>query len=89
MLVELTVQLQQLADIQQQLQDRQQQRGSGGGSSADASGLMSPASKGPRPAWGGVSGAKPQQKLEEQPQKQQGAKVHACAAACTAACPPH
>jgi hypothetical protein len=86
MLVELTVQLQQLADMQQQLQERQQQRGSGGGSAADAPGLMPPASKGPRPAWGGVSSAKPQQKPEEQPQKQPGAKVggvscplHCCA----------
>jgi hypothetical protein len=82
MLVELTVQLQQLADMQQQLQEQQQQRGSGGGT-ADAPGLMSPASKGSRPAWGGVSGAKPQQKPEEQQQKQPGAKVGGVG------CPPH
>ncbi|WIA36054.1 hypothetical protein OEZ86_007412 [Tetradesmus obliquus] len=74
MLVELTVQLQQLADMQQQLQERQQQRCSGGGSAADAPGLMSPASKGPRPAWGAVQGGKQQQKPEEQVQRQHSAK---------------
>ncbi|WIA15883.1 hypothetical protein OEZ85_012632 [Tetradesmus obliquus] len=74
MLVELTVQLQQLADMQQQLQERQQQRGSGGGSAADAPGLISPASKGPRPAWGAVQGGKQQQKPEEQVQRQNSAK---------------
>jgi hypothetical protein len=80
MLVELTVQLQQLADMQQQQmqerqQQQQQQRSSGGGSTADAAGVMSPASKAARPAWGGVLGSKAQHKPEEQVQRQHSAKV--------------
>lgn len=70
MLVELTVQLQQLAGVQEQLQDKvqQQQHRSTGSSSNNmqASGLGSPA-KGKKPAWGLFGGKKVEQQQQQQP----------------------